>query len=101
MNTPEVALLIAVIDRGLRDAVGDIEAEVLNKRGVAGGARAWFLSDDREPFSFLWICEAIDWDPESIRKVIKKEETKARIEKEVRFAIWWRLRIEERSRLNA
>ncbi len=71
---PETGLMVAVVERALKDLAGDIEYDVINKRRVAGEARAWFFSHDQGPFSFEWMCEQLDWDPDLIRSVIEKEE---------------------------
>ncbi len=78
-SIPEIALLVAVIERALRDVVGDgvLEQE---KEKVGGEALRWFFNDSKEPFSFEWVCEQLDWSADAIRAWIRawirKEEIK-------------------------
>ena len=30
-------------------------------------ARAWFLSSNRDPGSFLWVCDRLDLEPTAVR----------------------------------
>ena len=60
------ALLVAVLDRGIRDALGKrVGNEVLPERiGVSRNntneARRWIRSDSEEPWSFLWVLINLD-----------------------------------------
>lgn len=65
-DTPEKNLLAMVLDRAIRDYTS-IEHEV--RREV----ETWFFcKENSKPFSFLWICEALDLDPQRIRTLLKK-----------------------------
>lgn len=62
---PEKRLLAAVLQRAITDFIG-ADGEVKD------GARQWLLEDgpSDSPLSFLFICEALDLDHESLRKAI-------------------------------
>lgn len=62
--TPERALMLAIVERAMCDATGNI----------LGGAEyrideayEWLMSEDDEPFSFVDICDEIGSDAERIR----------------------------------
>lgn len=68
-GTPEERLIFAV----LLDAVGilsGLQGEGIRRPSrVFGETRAWVLSDDTGwPYSFRNICEALDIDPERLRR---------------------------------
>jgi hypothetical protein len=62
---PEKRLLAAVLQRTITDFIGG-EGEVQD------GARSWLMEDapSDSPLSFIFICEALDLDHESLRKAI-------------------------------
>lgn len=67
-HVPEKRLLAAVLQRAVADYVtgdGDLRE----------GAKAWLLHDEPSdaPLTFLFICEALDLDIESLRKAIKAQ----------------------------
>ncbi len=73
VSLPETALLVAVVERGLRDIIGDgVPGE--DRGYFAEEARDWFFAGSRRPFSFEWICEQLDWSADAIRRRIRKEE---------------------------
>ena len=64
---PEHALLCAIIERALLD---------LRYRDLASGkhwgrpqqtAKAWLMSPRNKPWTFLWICQHLQLDPQRIR----------------------------------
>jgi hypothetical protein len=62
---PEKRLLAAVLQRAITDFLsGDGEVE--------DGATSWILEEDQSdsPLTFSFICEALDLDPEGLRKAI-------------------------------
>lgn len=63
---PEKRLLAAVLQRAVTDYVTG-EGETRE------GARSWLMDDQPEdsPLTFLFICEALDLDPESLRNAIQ------------------------------
>jgi hypothetical protein len=68
---PERTLVAAVLERAVRDVLdGDEEAV------------DWFADDDESenaPFSFIWICEQLELDPEKVRaSVFGKQSTWAK-----------------------
>lgn len=66
--SPEVRLVVAVIDRALRD-LG------INMRSVRPpdrrAALAWFESTSEEPWTFLWCCAEADCSPRYIISLFK------------------------------
>lgn len=65
---PEKRLLAAVLQRAVTDyhsGDGDVKES----------ARQWLLFDEPEdaPLTFLFICEALDLDSESLRKAIQEQ----------------------------
>lgn len=66
---PEKRLLAAVLQRAVTDFVtgdGDMKE----------GARLWLLDDEPTdaPLTFKFICEALDLEPENLRKAIVLQE---------------------------
>lgn len=66
---PEKRLLAAVLQRAVTDYVtgdGDLKES----------ARLWLFMDEPEdaPLTFIFICEALDLDVESLRKAIYMQE---------------------------
>lgn len=65
---PERRLLAAVLQRAITDYVsGDGEMQ--------DSARDWLYSGEENPdtFGFSYICEALDFHKEELRKAIKKQ----------------------------
>jgi len=65
---PEKRLLAAVLQRAVTDYIAG-EGETRE------GARIWLMDDqpDDAPLTFLFICEALDLDPNSLRKAIEAQ----------------------------
>ncbi len=64
-SIPEKRLLAAVLQRAITDFVSG-EGETKES------ARLWLMDDEPTdaPLTFRFICEALDLDPESLRKAI-------------------------------
>jgi len=64
-----LALLIAVLRRAIMDYLfGKNNFSKKDQESVKLDAAEWiFLETSTEPFSFLWICQELDLDPEGIR----------------------------------
>ena len=62
---PEKRLLAAVLQRAVTDFLSG-EAE------LADGARSWIFDEEitDAPLSFAFICEALDLDPQGLKKAI-------------------------------
>ena len=64
--SPERTLVAAVLERAVRDVLdGDTEAY------------GWFSDDEGDekiPFSFLWICEQLEVDPNHVRLSLERRE---------------------------
>lgn len=74
--TPEQDLLIAIMERAIRDAVGYTpKRDTPLKRDALG----WLISNSKKPFSSLWVCDQLkinraDFFKKVIgRKIYKRE----------------------------
>ena len=67
--TPERNLLVALLHRALLDYFG-------SRRIDKDDARVWLFeeSDEREAFSFSWVCAQLDLDRQEILTRIKRTE---------------------------
>ncbi len=66
-GTPERNLLMAILERAIRDYVGNSTQE-------AEEAQQWIFDNGEPPyseFSFGWICQQLDLIPERIADVIQ------------------------------
>jgi hypothetical protein len=65
---PERRLMAAVLQDAIKcmrtqGLAADYRSKLLSRQ-----ARRWLLATDpKEPYSFLWICRALEFDPEVIR----------------------------------
>ena len=57
------ALMLAVLEDGIRSYCG--RAGQLRRE-----AETWVQSDQRVPFSFIMICEALSLDPDAVRQAM-------------------------------
>ena len=68
---PEVAgirqLLASILIRTMLDLKGQTVIANWESPATVIQARAWVSCDSNEPFSFKWICEHLDLDPDIIR----------------------------------
>lgn len=68
-GTPERNLLMATLERAILDYVGNQEAE-------ATAAEEWIFADGgkgsytNDLFTFAWVCEHLDLEPERIAAII-------------------------------
>lgn len=64
---PEYELLIAIMDRALRDAlIPSID------NYIRSNARRWFSSGSTAPFTFLWIADALYITPQTVARIRKR-----------------------------
>lgn len=66
-GTPERNLLMAILERAIRDFVGNSSQE-------SREAEEWLFEDCKQPFpefSFPWICQQLDLVPERISNLIE------------------------------
>lgn len=76
---PEKALLLAVLEDGVRTFQDNIFAETGKKRALLDEAREWLFTDDFEHvFSFNSVCSSLGLDPGYIRRGLKRWEEHAR-----------------------
>jgi hypothetical protein len=64
-QTPERALLCALIHRSLMDAQSSNQYQ-------RDEALAWLQDDTIEPFTFLWCCQEMDIDPKQFLSLLQK-----------------------------
>ena len=68
-GTPERNLLMAILERAIRDYVGNCQDEV-------EAAQDWIFEENLNrpyrAFSFSWICQQLDLDPRKIAKTISE-----------------------------
>jgi hypothetical protein len=69
MCTQEKKLWSAVLELAYDDAIGKVYSRHLaSRRVLIESARAWFNSKTRrDPGSFLWVCDTLDFDPKRWR----------------------------------
>lgn len=68
---PEFRLLDAVLKRAILDYTGMCESDHTNKPNRANSI-SWIWSDSAEPFSFIWICDHLNYDVEVLRRTADK-----------------------------
>ena len=73
ITTPERNLLVALLHRALLDYFG-------SRRSDKDDARDWLFeeSDERDAFSFSWVCSHLDLDRKEILTRIKSTEVSER-----------------------
>ena len=59
-------LWIAVLKQAIKDSQRDAKSSIVR-------SQLWFYHDSKEVGSYLWICDILNLDPESIRSSIKLE----------------------------
>jgi hypothetical protein len=76
---PEKALMLAVLDDGVRSFQENLFAETGKKRALFDEAREWLFSDGFEHvFSFSSVCSGLGLNPGYIRRGLKRWEEQAR-----------------------
>jgi hypothetical protein len=76
---PEKALLLAILEDGVRTFQDNLFAEAGKKRALLDEAREWLFSDGFEHvFSFNSVCSSLGLDPGYIRRGLKRWEEHAR-----------------------
>ncbi len=65
----ELSLWCHVLQQAIWDVAG-VKAKLPSKEipRLQRSARAWFLSQDESPGSFLWICHTLSFDVDAVRK---------------------------------
>jgi hypothetical protein len=75
METPEQRLLFAILERAVRDFLGNRQQDLIS-------ARDWLfeLGDDlqKSPFSFDWVCEELGIDVGQFRSRLMRAEASVR-----------------------
>lgn len=77
-RVPEKGMLMGIVKR----AISDVNRDNLLYQGADIGAKQtedyycrlaeiWFLSKDKQPWSFLWVCEELDINPKDVLKLLK------------------------------
>jgi len=76
---PEKALLLAVLEDGVRTFQDNIFTENGKKRALLDEAREWLFTDGFEHvFSFNSVCSSLGLDPGYLRRGLKRWEEHAR-----------------------
>lgn len=76
---PEKALLLAVLEDGIRSFQDNILPRNRKKQMLFEDAQEWLFSDDTEwLFSFVSICSMLGLDPSYIRRGLRQWQERAR-----------------------
>lgn len=70
LDSPAKRFAFALLAGACWDLAGLIPSEKKDKGAqvsCARLARSWFLSERQEPASFLWVCDALEIEPERFR----------------------------------
>jgi transposase-like protein len=74
---PLYRLMVALLIDAIRSVQTKSDTRQLARRQDCAEARSWmFSNDDRAVFSFEAVCEALDIDPNAIRKYLSQWEEK-------------------------
>ena len=69
----ERKLLAAVMERALRDVMGELrDLPTSHRTRAQSDARRWISRNGNGLFSFRWCTQALDLDPGTIRKKIRE-----------------------------
>lgn len=68
---PEFRLLDAMLKRAILDYTGMCESDETNKPN-RGSAIEWIWSESTKPFTFVWTCDLLNYDVESLRRTADK-----------------------------
>lgn len=76
---PEKALMLAVLEDGVRSFQENIFAETGKKRGLLDEARQWLFDDESDHvFSFTSTCSTLGLNPGYVRRGLKRWEEQTR-----------------------
>lgn len=64
---PEKRLMLAVLEDGVHTYLRLRHVDSAYARRLVSDAREWFASDATHPFSFAYICDALNIDPQKLR----------------------------------
>jgi hypothetical protein len=82
LGDPERRLRLAVLEDAVRRVLRHMNATLPHERAAYQTEMEWFAGDDRsEPFSFESLCDALNIDPEFVRRCLRqwREDTEARV----------------------
>ena len=69
---PEQELMLAILTDAIECILKYLDDPVAMRAKLFGEAHDWlFAQDEREPFSFLNVCEVLNFDPSYLRRGIK------------------------------
>jgi len=72
VDMPEVGLIAAVLQTGIRDAVRrPKETDRADRIRRHVESLEWIASDDTRPLGFRWCCDVLDVDPDLTRQIIR------------------------------
>lgn len=66
-TSPEKALICALLSRSMLD----LESRSIE---IRRGARAWLCSKRKTSFSFCWVCEELELNPETLLQMIQNRQ---------------------------
>lgn len=73
--TPEKRLLVAILKRAINDYLGRVNTDNRLTGHEAEDAGRWLYElgkDHKTPFSFSWICEYLDIEPNRVLRNVNK-----------------------------
>lgn len=77
---PERKMLCAILDTAINDAITTASPEWKEKKKKKSyseevrfvkTAREWFVSDEEDEWSFIWVCHELDINPNDVLKLLK------------------------------
>ena len=71
-GSPERRLLLAILERAILDFVGNDKREVINAGEWLFDDNSDDSSDEYPEFSFLWLCDQLDLDAQTISECIRQ-----------------------------
>ena len=72
-------LWAAVLKQAIKDAQRELSANMFNfKKMSRQSALRWFLNEDQEVGSFLWVCSLTRIEPESVLTLLTRKVKRAR-----------------------
>jgi len=79
IQSPEHALMLAVLEDAIRCFADDRRTRFGRRRRRAREAEAWLFADDHAwPFSFVNVCAMFDLSPSAVRAALRARPTHVR-----------------------
>lgn len=71
-GTPERNLILAILERAILDYVGNDAKEAKRAENWIFDSEEEFNENLTDNFSFEWVCQQLDLEPEKISRIIKE-----------------------------